>query len=422
LVLLAIALWLLAACGGSTPAPDGSAQAPATAALPTLEPTADSDAEPSAVPTVEPQAEQPTEPIATPIPTSEPLPAPTTAVIDRPIDEGEPVFVEPIVLPTYQRVLQIQDAILEGDDVYAVQARLIALGYFQVGEIDGLYGPQSAEAVRAFQGDNGLEADGIVGPQTWEALFAADVAAAPGSGPLIPLIDTNDHWLIGAIRDGRWIPAYGVGPFLQLGEPLTIYYPDLSQEQTSIQTFGSIGIPCESTVLVNPEQPAALGLAVGAGLDPRPRPIQAGSETDAIRAAIAGLLRDQGLPGDLITITNIIEADVDNDGTSEAIVAATNLDMNEGGFPQPQAAAGNYSLIALVRAGEPALLIDGFFYPTFDETRIGIKLELIDLLDLNGDGTLDIFASSQYYEGSSSYVYDLSGSRPEIVIGSGCGV
>lgn len=36
---------------------------------------------------------------------------------------------------------------------------------------DGLYGPISAAAIRAFQAGHGLTADGLLGPKTWRALF-----------------------------------------------------------------------------------------------------------------------------------------------------------------------------------------------------------------------------------------------------------
>ena len=54
---------------------------------------------------------------------------------------------------------------LRGDDVLAVQARLVELG-FNPGNADGVYGPLTTAAITAFQGSRGIEADGIVGPVT----------------------------------------------------------------------------------------------------------------------------------------------------------------------------------------------------------------------------------------------------------------
>ena len=54
---------------------------------------------------------------------------------------------------------------LRGEDVLAVQARLIELS-FEPGKADGVYGPLTAVAVTSFQGSRGIEADGIVGPIT----------------------------------------------------------------------------------------------------------------------------------------------------------------------------------------------------------------------------------------------------------------
>jgi peptidoglycan hydrolase-like protein with peptidoglycan-binding domain len=67
-----------------------------------------------------------------------------------------------------------------GSAVTQVQQRLKALGY-NVGTVDGVFGPQTASAVTAFQRANHLTADGIVGPATWQALFAGNALRGPGT-------------------------------------------------------------------------------------------------------------------------------------------------------------------------------------------------------------------------------------------------
>jgi N-acetylmuramoyl-L-alanine amidase len=56
-----------------------------------------------------------------------------------------------------------------GDDVTALQERLLELGY-DLGRPDGLFGPRTADGLRAFQRDYGLVADGLCGPETLRSL------------------------------------------------------------------------------------------------------------------------------------------------------------------------------------------------------------------------------------------------------------
>lgn len=57
-----------------------------------------------------------------------------------------------------------------GQAVRDVQLRLQTLKYY-TGEIDGIYGPKTLDAVKRFQTAEKLELDGIVGPKTRQALF-----------------------------------------------------------------------------------------------------------------------------------------------------------------------------------------------------------------------------------------------------------
>ena len=65
------------------------------------------------------------------------------------------------------RLLQYRKgcAMLRGDDVLTVQARLTELG-FDPGKADGIYGPRTSMAVSAFQVVAGIQVDGVVGPIT----------------------------------------------------------------------------------------------------------------------------------------------------------------------------------------------------------------------------------------------------------------
>lgn len=57
----------------------------------------------------------------------------------------------------------------QNGDVWDLQYRLHVLGYYNQ-SVDGIYGGQTAQAVRQFQHHYGLRVDSVAGPQTWQTL------------------------------------------------------------------------------------------------------------------------------------------------------------------------------------------------------------------------------------------------------------
>ena len=56
-----------------------------------------------------------------------------------------------------------------GEEVRQIQTKLKRWGYYS-GNVDGIYGSQTQEAVRYFQRKNNLKVDGIAGPETLKAM------------------------------------------------------------------------------------------------------------------------------------------------------------------------------------------------------------------------------------------------------------
>lgn len=75
-----------------------------------------------------------------------------------------------------------------GEVVAELQGLLVAKGY-DPGQVDGVFGPRTRQAVLAFQTDHHLEIDGIAGPETWGALIDG-----------VPQDDTGAH-LVNLRRD-----------------------------------------------------------------------------------------------------------------------------------------------------------------------------------------------------------------------------
>ena len=71
--------------------------------------------------------------------------------------------------PELTRILKLKSPNMRGEDVRWAQARLNALGY-NSGTPDGIFGPNTDKAVKAFQKAQGLSQDGDIGPLTWAKL------------------------------------------------------------------------------------------------------------------------------------------------------------------------------------------------------------------------------------------------------------
>ena len=79
------------------------------------------------------------------------------------------------------RRLHLKNPPIRGDDVRELQSQLNSLG-FSAGKHDGIFGAQTAEALRDFQQNLAIGEDGIVGPETVRALDRLRLVLKPGLG------------------------------------------------------------------------------------------------------------------------------------------------------------------------------------------------------------------------------------------------
>jgi len=97
----------------------------------------------------------------TPTPVT-PAPAPTP-VTPTPVTPT-PVVTQPTV------ALPLLRSGMRGSAISQLQQRLRRLGFFN-GAVDGAFGTETEDAVKAAQRNYGLDADGVVGSATWDALL-----------------------------------------------------------------------------------------------------------------------------------------------------------------------------------------------------------------------------------------------------------
>jgi N-acetylmuramoyl-L-alanine amidase len=101
--------------------------------------------------------------------------------------------------------------LMRGDDVAAMQERLVVLGLL-AGPVDGVFGVRTDAALRELQRSLGLEPDGLCGPATLRALDA--LARAVGGGDPWALREQAAVARAGSSLAGKVVvldPAFGAG-------------------------------------------------------------------------------------------------------------------------------------------------------------------------------------------------------------------
>lgn len=139
---------------------------------------------------------------------------------------------------------------------------------------------------------------------------------------------------------------------------------------------------------------------------------------------IAEFLRKKGIRRPDVRIKQIIRIDLEGDGTEEVLIAADNLHDP----PRSRAEAGHYSLVLMRQVRGRAvhnLLVRGSFFlraDPADNASAPSRERIRSVLDLNGDGTLEVLLDWQYYEGSGTYAYEITPGKANPVLGNGVGV
>lgn len=140
---------------------------------------------------------------------------PNTRAKVREFQGARGLTVDGIVGPnTWASLIQVKtptDSSYNGYSVRQIQTLLSQRGFAT--SIDGVYGPDTATKVRAFQRSQGILADGLVGPVTWGRLSTPQIPVRPIIRPLIKRGATGIHvrylqQKLGGLRaDGIFGPA-----------------------------------------------------------------------------------------------------------------------------------------------------------------------------------------------------------------------
>jgi hypothetical protein len=263
-----------------------------------------------------------------------------------------------------------------------------------------------------------------------EALAPTEPAAP--TEPVFPIAyswgwDTQTACLLGSTADGEWRDAEDTAPLLGGGETYQLYGPTSVLTSTTGEAPGLVEDgPCTGTYWVY--FPEAAGdqpfVALNAPAEPLPRAAQAeDTAQEMYQEAVTEILRQQGITEPEINITQIFRVDLEGDGTEEVLLGATRYTEPS----LPTVGRGDYSLVLLRRVtGEQGdqvetSLIEAQSYPQAEEFAAPDTFRIAGILDLNGDGVLEVVVESRYYEGGGVVVYALENGELRPMLSCGCG-
>ncbi len=255
------------------------------------------------------------------------------------------------------------------------------------------------------------------------AFFAASIVAADD---LHQIVETKSRYLLGASSGQKWIKAERAAKEFKAGTSFRLY--SLTSEVGT--TEGGEVHPeedvCPETQVVStlktPES-AVIGLA--APWNALPRPVRVTDTGQAVyRAAVRSFITEHGLKNPEVKITQILRVDLDGDGEEEVLISATNYSSEDGSAPT-SGRKGDYSFVLLrrMRAGKvETKLVAGEFYRSAKTSDTPYVHRVAAILDLNGDGKMEVVVTSNYYEGGTTTVYRCTPTKVEEVLSVACGV
>jgi hypothetical protein len=270
----------------------------------------------------------------------------------------------------------------------------------------------------------------VLGPSTHDGAALA--------APIHPIVAFSDlfhesrptGYFLGGSAGGRWLKPEAAAGSIPGGEHYRLY-------SLAGEVGGSVGskpakgeAPCAHTwyVTLSPFPQGRGNLVAVAGpWNAMPRAVKiTDTQQQVYKEATAEILKSKGIANPQVILTQVIRVDLDGDGVEEVLVSATNYARRESGIGVTRhARAGDYSLVFLrkkVQGKMVTSIIAGEFYPKAKEIDVPSEYKVIGVLDLNGDGIMEIVLSGQYYEGDWVDAYRVDGTKITKLFSMGCGV
>ncbi len=267
---------------------------------------------------------------------------------------------------------------------------------------------------------------GRPGLQHFLAVAALSGLAATATADELPtFVELPSGFVIGAHTKGEWFTSEMSGKALEAGRKYRLF--TLSGEigeATGGKAAPDLDLCPEVWVQTFAPAIEKQAIAVSAPWNPLPRTAKAADATQEVYVkAVREFLIGKGIRNPVVKVTQHLRVDLDGDGEEEVLLSATHYSGKEEELLHSPA-AGNYSCVLLrrvVRGKVQTSLIQGEFHLKANSSATPNRHEILGLLDLSGDGRLEIIVQAAYYEGATLTVWHLAPDRLRKALEFGCG-
>jgi hypothetical protein len=268
------------------------------------------------------------------------------------------------------------------------------------------------------------------------SLLAVCTTPTARAAGLHPIIEIETGYFFGASENGKWIKAEQAAKSIRRKTTYQVYSLTKQIGQITTGKPKPVEEPCPDTLMVSRSsklKEGVIGLAAAWNALPR-KPVIADATQPVYMEAVRDFLKSRGIADPKAGITQILRIDLDGDGEEEVLISATNYftedksDHSAAPFPEAPIDSprpGSYSIVILRRVVDGKVqtqLVAGEVYPKSDESAPPNVYQVAAVLDLNGDGKLEVIVHSFYYEGGQTTIYRCEPDTIEAVLFVECGV
>jgi len=260
-------------------------------------------------------------------------------------------------------------------------------------------------------------------------LSIAEPSIAQTSKPFASFIELPWRYVIGGSTGGKWLDSEAAGK--RLNAAMTPYRVFTLKGEANRVTGGKAAPEADvcpdvwmHKITPKPDPLAKPAVGVNAPWNPMPR--QPTTENDiapeVFEKAMREMLVSKGISKPQVKISQMLRVDLDEDGKLETLITARHFDDE---IERLSVKAGDYCFVLIRRVVNGQVktqVLAGDAYPKTDQDLSPSTYEVAGLLDLDGDGKLEVLVRTGYYEGGGMQVWQLRGDQLVKVIEMDCGV